>query len=66
VLDAAEGDAVVDLATGGDAPAVAGAAPAAALVADVDFGEFVAAAIALPGTAGVTVEMLLICMIANL
>ena len=68
VLDAVEGVAVVDLATAGDALAVAGAPPAtvAALVEGADLVELVAAAIDLPGTAGVTVEMPLICMIANL
>ena len=67
MLDAAEEVAVVDLATVGDAFAVAGAPPAAAgvLVADVDLAEFVAAVLDVPATAGATDGMLLIYMIAN-
>jgi hypothetical protein len=56
------------LATVDDALAVVGAPPAAVgvFVADVDLAEFVAAVLDLPATRGATVEMLLICMIANL
>jgi hypothetical protein len=68
VLDAAEGVAVVVLATVDDALAVSSAPPAAlgVLVAAVDLAEWVLAVLNLLESKGATVGMLLICMIATL